>query len=652
MHRWIIFQVLFCLSGLMDSLSGQTRIYKFDEIPEEQGSSNTTTVVCFQDSYGYIWLGGYSGLARYDGYESKWYNNDPHDSLTIIDNKVNDIAEDSLGNLWIITQNGISYYRRDKDQFLQFTNNEIGIKDFTQFYYVFILNDGTVLVINKTELYKYDPHLKKFTKLSFEHDSENKEFYKSEKMFEVNGNLYLISKNGINKIDIINDRFQYDSAFSSLNINNYLLPVQRHYPENSALTFFTSSGFLINDATKESWNFYPMNFEINRDIGYGATLNRKYWLGIKEYLVEFDNDTKQFNFIHHQDEVRNSLKGGLISDLMMDRNEDLWVPTVNGVSILKRNALTRIKSYDCEYTKKVQNAYSIRSSNPIGHSEFLLAEESKLIVFNPVTGNTMPYLPELQDEISRKLSHIVCFLADRKNRLWIGGQEGLLVYDRNTKKLDSHLYDKKDTTKEFLSAVKDIYEDNNGNIWILGWNRGIGLWNEKKHQPENFLTGYAMRKAFEDSKGNLWFGSRQGILRKPHGSDHCIVYTHDNNVPGSIGENTGFCFYEDNQGFIYVGTYGGGLNIYDPSKDAFRMVGEKDGLANNTVFAIFPDHHGNIWLCTYRGWSRYNLKTGAIRNYNAKDGFYNPEFDAFGSCQDPETGYILSEGTIGFDYFN
>ena len=653
MHRWIALWLLYCLLGLCTTLSGQTRIYKFDEIPEDQGFSNITTTTCFQDSYGYIWFGGYSGLAKYDGYETKWYNNDPQDQLSLIDNKVNDIAEDSLGNLWIITQNGISYYQRKNDQFIQFTRNDIGRGDYYQsFYYVFIANDGTVLFINRPEIYKYDPLLNKFTKLPFIHDPENKSFNKSEKMFEINGKIYLISKDSINLIDLKNDKLLHDAIFSIFDKYNILFPVQRYYSEKTKLAFFTPSGFVISDTSENSWDFYPKEFDINEDIGYGVSLRNKYWIGFKEFLVEFDNDTKIFSLYQHQEELRNSLKGGFISDLMIDKNEDLWIPTVNGVSILKQNALSRIKSYNCEYTKKVKNAYGVRSSIPIGQNFFLLAEDSKLILFNPVSGHINSFLPELQNEISHKLSHIVCFLKDSKNRVWMGGQEGLLVYDRNIQKLDSYLFDKKDPTKAFLSVVKDIYEDSDENIWISSWRNGIGLWNETNQDFTNVLPGFAMRKTFEDSQGNLWFGSREGVFKRPMGQDTFIQYTHDNKNSNSIGENTGFCFYEDDQGLIYVGTYGGGLNIYDPFTDVFRMVGEKDGLANNNIFAIFPDHHGNIWLCTFRGWSRYNLKTGAIRNYNSKDGFYNPEFDAFGSCQDPETGFILSEGTIGFDYFN
>jgi len=281
-----------------------------------------------------------------------------------------------------------------------------------------------------------------------------------------------------------------------------------------------------------------------------------------------------------------------------------------------------------------------------------MAEGSELIQFSPNSNQIRPFLPKIQNKVTQKLKSVLCFLRDCEGRLWMGGDLGVIIYDEKTKSLKSYLTGPKDSINYYLRKVKDIYEDSQGNIWLASWDHGLGMLKQGANSFIHYLPNNAMRKIFEDSKGNLWFGSREGVYKKPKEKDTFIKYTHDNDVTGSIGENTGFSFFEDSAGYVYVGTYGGGLNIYDPSTDAFRIVGEKEGLANNNIFAIFPDHHGNIWLCTFRGWSRYNLKTGAIRNYNSKDGFYNPEFDAFGSCQDPETGYILSEGTIGFDYFN
>lgn len=74
----------------------------------------------FQDSRGFIWVGAYSGLYRYDGYETVHYFHDPSDPYSIGDSKVECIIEDRKGNLWMGTQVGLNYFDRRTGKFTRF----------------------------------------------------------------------------------------------------------------------------------------------------------------------------------------------------------------------------------------------------------------------------------------------------------------------------------------------------------------------------------------------------------------------------------------------------------------------------------------------------------------------------------------------------
>lgn len=68
----------------------------------------------FQDSRGFVWIGTFKGLNRYDGARFRiWYRED----LGLTSDFIHEIAEDSDGNLWVGTDAGVSCYLRSEDRF-------------------------------------------------------------------------------------------------------------------------------------------------------------------------------------------------------------------------------------------------------------------------------------------------------------------------------------------------------------------------------------------------------------------------------------------------------------------------------------------------------------------------------------------------------
>ena len=106
---------------------------------------------------------------------------------------------------------------------------------------------------------------------------------------------------------------------------------------------------------------------------------------------------------------------------------------------------------------------------------------------------------------------------------------------------------------------------------------------------------------FEDSKGNLWFGTIEKGAAKYNGK----TLTYFTTVDGLIG-NTVTSFSEDKDGNLWFGTHSG-LSKYDGKK--FTNFTDKDGLANNRVSELLIDKIGNIWVGTWGGVSKFNGAT-------------------------------------------
>jgi signal transduction histidine kinase/ligand-binding sensor domain-containing protein len=74
--------------------------------------------------------------------------------------------------------------------------------------------------------------------------------------------------------------------------------------------------------------------------------------------------------------------------------------------------------------------------------------------------------------------------------------------------------------------------------------------------------------------------------------------------------------FQASTGHLYLGTYGGGLNVFDGLK--FKSFNTSSGLVDNSIYYIAEDENGIIWLATTRGLSSFDgLK---FKNYFVEDG--------------------------------
>src|ERR1044072_9077408 len=76
----------------------------------EKGLSNNSIRTIFQDHDGFIWVGTFDGLNRFDGHEFKVFRNKLKDSLSIPHNYICSISQDQQHNIWIGSGQGLSIY--------------------------------------------------------------------------------------------------------------------------------------------------------------------------------------------------------------------------------------------------------------------------------------------------------------------------------------------------------------------------------------------------------------------------------------------------------------------------------------------------------------------------------------------------------------
>lgn len=194
-------------------------------------------------------------------------------------------------------------------------------------------------------------------------------------------------------------------------------------------------------------------------------------------------------------------------------------------------------------------------------------------------------------------------LVVTKEKFYIGHQNGLYVIDRQDYTAEKFLEGLK-VTYLFVSSKKDL--------WIGTRMHGM-YWMDPKgemHQvpfssdPTVGVQSHQIRQFVEDNDKNVWFGTFDGL----HKYD---VVTHEYKlikVPENMGGLTHssiYSLYKDKQGIIWVGTYWGGVNYFDPKNNNYVFyqydLASKEKLYYSYLGSMVLDKDYNIWICTDGG---------------------------------------------------
>ena len=122
------------------------------------------------------------------------------------------------------------------------------------------------------------------------------------------------------------------------------------------------------------------------------------------------------------------------------------------------------------------------------------------------------------------------------------------------------------------------------------------------------LSQSSVKCIVQDKKGFMWFGTEDG-LNKYDGYEFTI-YKNNPADSNSISDNNITSLQVDKSGTLWIATFNGGLNTFDPVKEEFKYIeydpaGRKPG--KDIILSMLSDHEGNIWIGTYRkGLIKYN----------------------------------------------
>jgi len=175
------------------------------------------------------------------------------------------------------------------------------------------------------------------------------------------------------------------------------------------------------------------------------------------------------------------------------------------------------------------------------------------------------------------------------------------------------------------STVRCIFQDKKGFMWF-GTKDGLNRYDgykfivlKKNPQIQNSLSSNDIKAITDDQEGNLWIATWEGGLN--HYNPKLDRFTHyqQNNSGNSISSNFIEAICRDQNDHIWIGTADNGLDLLDQKTNKFihykNQPGNTQSLTGNSVSAVFEDSRKNIWVGTTSGLNLLNRQTGTFKRY-------------------------------------
>jgi signal transduction histidine kinase/ligand-binding sensor domain-containing protein/CheY-like chemotaxis protein len=244
-------------------------------------------------------------------------------------------------------------------------------------------------------------------------------------------------------------------------------------------------------------------------------------------------------------------------------------------------------------------------------------------------------------------NYIFQMTEDAHRDLWIAVKDGGVArWHRDTNSFTIIRHSDTDPQSLASDAVRALVLDERGRVWIGTSDAGIdvlepatGRIEHLRHDADNpnTLSSDRILTLTFDRSGALWVGTEQGLDRLPrvappalHGIRSAALRSqppqrafthirHQKGNPGSLSGNEVSRVIEDRDGFLWVGTFDGGLNHLDRAGrvvESFRHnPHDPDSLADDDVRAVLVDPSGRLWIGTADGLDLLDRASGRFSHH-------------------------------------
>lgn len=646
-----------------------------ENIKTEKGLSVNSVNCITQDSYGYMWFGTWDGLNKFDGYKFTVFKPNFFEKNTDLSNQtIHSMLVDKEGTLWVGTEEGINKFQRETQTFIQYKHsagNKTSLSNDTV-WSIYEDSNGNLWVGTQNGLNLFDKANGTF-KATYNNPADENSISGNiiyDIIEDKSGFIWLATSNGLNKYNLLTKKstryFHGNSADKSIPSDTVQVLFQ---DKNGILWAGTANGLCSIDIEQNIISCYRTDLKNDKSIS-SNTISDIYedtkgilWICTNGGgLNIFDKANNEFFHFQNTPNDPNTISNDNLSAIYEDKSGILWVASSLGVNKIDRN------SYKFKHIKHIENDDNSLGNNMVwafhedNDGNILIGTSDGLDLYDTRNNTFTIYKNERGNSNSISSNDIRSIISDKEGNVWLGTADaGVDEFVKTGEGKYSKINIKRSLQEKNSLSNNTIWcllEDGEGYLWI-GTDDGLDRYNKNTNEIRIFrhnsfnpfsISNNKINVLYEDKAGLIWIGTWNGLNWYDKKTGKFYTYKHIVGDSTSISSNRVFGIYEDKAGTMWIGTWGGGLNRFDRKTGTFEYYTEKDGLSNNMVYCMLEDNSGNLWCTTNNGISKFNVLAKTFINYDIKDGVQSSEFNQNAALR-TKNGEFFFGGMNGFNQF-
>jgi ligand-binding sensor domain-containing protein/two-component sensor histidine kinase len=614
---------------------------KVEIIDGNNGLSNSIVTAIIKDQRGLMWIGTRNGLNLYDGYSfTKPFRELANLPVTklVYDDKLNVVWVGTDKGLYIILLNyGAVHYLDANSEWGRHGVSSILIMRGHHVYVAY--NNGALVAFDGG----YTPRLV----LRLQPKDKYNLVYIRDMIPQTDSSLIFLT---------YEDRAMYRLSLRSNKLDTVrigdkkLLPVFIQAGRDVMLVGSIAHGLQLIDINTFAditpsflRQFNSMEKGSLQAIVYGDTCYAIYGY-FNHYLINLKQET--ISPVVQTAERRNDWRAN--NCIFRDEQGIIWIGTEVGIAkiIEERNLFGQILD-DLHYASSVRGIVEDEAG------DLYVGSYKGLYHYSKKWAQWHQYLPPSLSESSNWPAVPFALLNDTSGYIYLADQyPPLSRFNKKTKAIESDFYKASPVASTLRGYA--LFRDPEGKIW-LGSNKGLLTYSPLSqeliyHQNDRFDIGKCIVRQIRDGREKeiLWVATDKGLF-KIHREKGVEAHYRAGSVP-DLSSSDLYCVFEDEQGKLWLGTNGSGINIISADRKSVHSLNKShDGLTNDIVYAMLR-YKDKIWISTFNGMSCYDLRQETFTNYYTTDGLSDNQFNWSSFFMD-QSGKIFFGGINGINAF-
>ena len=337
------------------------------------------------------------------------------------------------------------------------------------------------------------------------------------------------------------------------------------------------------------------------------------WVGTRNGAVLFDLRLEKFIDIPINPSSSTRIKSG-VNNIFLDSRGMVWISTMSEGVFRYDPSTEMLTQYPS--MAKIQSD-NVRVVMEDSQGTLWAGTATGLTVYNPNQDRFLPVAVENDEPLN-----VTSLYEDRAHNLWIGSRgSGLFLLDKATGRAVPKL---KPADSNSLLTVRDIKEWRDGEL-LLASDQGLTSYNvatgetslmRADHNNPNALNDNYLQSLFIDRENGLWIGTYFGGVN--YISPMPGLFTHYNHENSTLSAHTVSVIADAGEGKVWLGSDDAGVFYWDRATDQFTPLRRHplgNGSAYKNIHALLQDG-SRLFVGMYLGGlDIVDLKTGKLTNH-------------------------------------